>query len=343
MRLIELIDRDYGLRQDDWSKQGVTCGNKGQLTVIGYSGRTNSGSHKKYLVRCSICCQDEELFGDGVFADTKYHLLSGRTPCGCSRITFWTEDQYKILCRRACDSLGNTFIGWEGEFKGCAKTKVIQECKNHGVWNTGTINNLTSKNSNRGCPRCRIVLLNEGSIKSSTKEDSSHIKDFMDTGKFPKGTTFTRMWDLPDTYGRITNWKVGCPVCNTSVVSNVSNLKRGNIGCDCNKRDSKTAYVNIIEDNGVPVALKFGITSNINSRIYSQSRCSAYFIYNLRTFNFPNSQSCREAERACKKMFVCGILPKDEFPDGYTETTYLYNLDAIIQVFELHGGCDDEV
>lgn len=341
MKLTDIIDINYGLQQDEWSEQSLTFGNKGQLSVIGFSGQTNGARHKKYVVKCSICSLDEELFGDGVFIATKYHLASGRTPCGCSKITYWTEEQYRILCKRACESLGNIFIGWEGDFRGCVKTKVVQACPTHGQWNTGNINNLTSKHSYRGCPRCRIDLLVSGAVSALTKEDSVHITDFMATGRFPEGTKFTKRYDLPDSYGRFTNWQVDCPVCGTSEVSNASNLKRGHTCCRCSNRNPTIAYINIVLDDNNPIALKFGITNNPSMRVYTQNRQSIYTVSSMRIFYFPDTRSCKQAEIACKKECLCGILPKEEFLDGYTETTYLYNLEKIESIFRIYGGVDE--
>jgi hypothetical protein len=42
----------------------------------------------------------------------------------------------------------------------------------------------------------------------------------------------------------------------------------------------------------------------------------------------------------CKKELETGIIPKQELPDGYTETTYIYNLDKIKQIYMEYGGVE---
>ena len=43
-------------------------------------------------------------------------------------------------------------------------------------------------------------------------------------------------------------------------------------------------------------------------------------------------------QRGCRRELDCGVLSKEEFPDGYTETTWVYNLDKIVEIYERNGG-----
>jgi hypothetical protein len=69
--------------------------NDGKLVVV------DGGDKKNYVkVKCNICAEDSELFGDGMF-ETKFHGLTiGRIPCGCSKIPQWTLQQYEIRIKR---------------------------------------------------------------------------------------------------------------------------------------------------------------------------------------------------------------------------------------------------
>ena len=49
--------------QDEWSDTSPLFGETGQLKVIGWSGRLHTT--KYYLLTCSVCFDDFELFGDG--------------------------------------------------------------------------------------------------------------------------------------------------------------------------------------------------------------------------------------------------------------------------------------
>lgn len=44
------------------------------------------------------------------------------------------------------------------------------------------------------------------------------------------------------------------------------------------------------------------------------------------------------AEAECKRELVCRILSKTEMPDGWTETTYCHNIEAIEAIYIKYGG-----
>lgn len=54
----------------------------GNLTVVGWNGKYNQ--EKKYVLSCSICKEDPELFGEGLFLTMKGHIQRGCKPCGCA-------------------------------------------------------------------------------------------------------------------------------------------------------------------------------------------------------------------------------------------------------------------
>lgn len=87
--LEDLIDPEYGLQQDEWSLTRPKFGEHGQLEVIGWSGKLYT-SFKKYIVKCSICSKDSELFGEGLFCGIKANLLKS-LPCGCSTHPKWSK------------------------------------------------------------------------------------------------------------------------------------------------------------------------------------------------------------------------------------------------------------
>ena len=130
MKLKDIIRDGEYLQQDDWSLQQLAFGQDDQVKVVGWSGY--SGSAKMYIVYCSVCALDSELFGEGYFKSNKYHLVSVEAlPCGCSPAPRWTQEQYKILCKRKATELGYIFNGFVGEWKG-NRTKVSVNCKQHG-------------------------------------------------------------------------------------------------------------------------------------------------------------------------------------------------------------------
>lgn len=112
---------------------------------------------------------------------------------------------------------------------------------------------------------------------------------------------------------------------------------KGNYCRDCAIENQVYGYVHLIKDNNQPIGLKFGITNNIQNRL-SQLSKGAFELENLIICKFESSKHCREAESRCKSILECGVFNKKEFPDGYTETTFLYNLDKIMSIYKSYGG-----
>lgn len=59
---------------------------------------------------------------------------------------------------------------------------------------------------------------------------------------------------------------------------------------------------------------------------------------NIGIWEFDNSISCKKAERVLKNIMDCGVISKELFPDGHSETTHINNIDIIIKVYEEYGG-----
>lgn len=235
------IKDETELEQDEFSLSRPTFGKDNQLTVIGWKGKDKY--RKYYTIKCSKCSEDPELFGDGVFKISKGNLVRGLTPCGCSSKPYWTENQYKTLVERRCDSLGIEFCSFIGDFNG-NQTKLKLKCYNHGIWGTTTVNGLLIKKSS--CPSCGFVCSKE----ASTKEDSLHVRNFMSTGKFKEGTKFWRSERL-DTRNKVAYWNYTCPTCSADEYveaglcsgvfeGHISGLIRGILSCRCSDKPNWT-------------------------------------------------------------------------------------------------------
>ena len=98
MNLEDVIDEN-GLQQDEWSLSKPRFGEEGQLEVVGWSGR-DRGSTKWYVIKCSKCSTDKELYGEGYFKASKFNLLKPAIPCGCSRRPRLTGQQYITVAQR---------------------------------------------------------------------------------------------------------------------------------------------------------------------------------------------------------------------------------------------------
>lgn len=173
------------MQQDSWSLTKPKFGEDKQLEVIGWQSRTKSGN-KLYLVKCNVCSEDHELFGEGVYLITKGNLLRGTYPCGCSSSTKWSKDQWKILAKRQAKEQGLEFICLNSDFRGC-DTTITLECKDHGIWGTKTLDYFV--NQGTGCPACGDIR----SALASTKSDEDMINSFTLTGAFHPDTKFCRI------------------------------------------------------------------------------------------------------------------------------------------------------
>lgn len=328
MNLEDLVDQD-GLQQDEWSLTAPSFGEEGQLTVIGWSGRI--GSNKLYILKCRKCNQDSELFAGGYFKSQKTHLVKGQIPCGCAFNPKWSKDQYVTRCKRKATEIGYKFLGFVGEWKG-ANTKIRMLCGKHGEWRSGIITHLLHQGD--GCPLCKAEI----SSSSNTKPDEVMIQSFFASGAFHPDTKFSRS-SRENRLGYTPYWHVSCPECGETCDSHCGNLQRGSRPCACSKHRQQEAYINwLIDDNNTAIAIKFGIANNSAARIKQQDSKSIYTLKQHSIHQFPSVQQCKKAERECLQELECGVVLKCDMGDGYSETTYVYNLEKITEIFERNGG-----
>lgn len=328
MNLEDLVN-GKDLQQDDWSSTAPTFGCNKQLKVIAYAGKTKSGI-KSYITKCMTCSRDVELFGEGLFKSAKGALMLGKVPCGCSPKPKWSKEQFTVMCGRAAQHLGLTFVGFVGEWLG-KETKCKMHCHDHGEWVSGTITRLV--NVGNGCPGCKA----EVTRKLKMKPDTIMIASFFASGNFHPDTKFWRS-ERKNSKGCSAYWCVNCPECGQLGESLTGDLQLGQLPCACSKQRQQEAYINLVVDVDNTVAVKFGIARDSKQRIKSQYRQSTYEVCQHAVYTFPSVAACKAAERECKKELDCGVILKRDMPDGYTETTHVYNLDKIIQIYKNHGG-----
>lgn len=240
MRFEEIGVKDESeLEQDDFSLSRSTFGKDNQLMVIGWTGVLRN--HKYYVVKCSECSKDSELFGDGIFRIFKDNLKVGNLPCGCALNPKWTEDQYKIRANSTCKEKGYIFHGFAEEFKG-TMTKLKLECPKHGIWSTNCLMHLLNKGS--GCPSCHIENLKMYNI---TRSSISTPLKFMSTGKFKEGTKFWRSEKIGQK-GNLPYWFSSCPICSNDeyvkngLCSGVFESHRGELLKGCMPCRCSTSY-----------------------------------------------------------------------------------------------------
>lgn len=324
MNLEDVLDSEYGLQQDEWSLSKPRFGKENQLEVVGWSGKAIR--IKYYILKCNICSEDKELFGNGYFGSFKGSLVKGALPCGCAPSPKWTKEQYITICSRKAEDIGHTFIEFDHEWKG-AKSKIKMLCNRHGEWNSGSINTLVYMR--HGCPKCMA--------DANTKPDEVMIQSFFASGSFHPDTKFWRS-DKKNNRAQRVYWYAECPECGEIGESTSYGLQQGKRSCACSMHRQKECYINLILEKEDILAIKFGVANNSSQRIKRLSQSSLYNIKQHSVYTFPDVKACKKAERECLKELDCGILSKEEMPDGCTETTWAYNIDKIIEIYERNGG-----
>lgn len=283
-------------------------------------------SAKRYVIECLICNQDTELFGDGMFVISNKGINSGAKVCGCNRAFWWSPVQYEIRIKRIADVSGHFFLG----FKDSAvktTTKCITRCPEHGINEHATVNAILYKN----LIPC-LVCSNHNTNLSRRKEDSVVTGGFMESGCFHSETKFWR--DETDS----NYWHYLCGSCQTVSRSTLSSLRLGARSCECSNYRQKQVYINLILRFGRVIALKFGVANNSYTRLAEQNRKSVYDVKPFEVWEFPTKQLCWETEGELKRTLQCCYLSKEEFPDGWTETTWVGNLKTILQILANNGG-----
>lgn len=330
MNLEDVIDAEYGLQQDEWSLTKPRFGKENQLEVIGWSGRYKSA--KYYILKCDICSKDSELFGDGYFKNLKDNLNKGRIPCGCSQATRWTDDQLIIKINRCLDDTSSKLVCLE-DYSTRSKIKCTIYCENHGMYSGIWVTSIL--HSGKTCPTCGYE---DGAIKRCPS-DEDVIASFLETDSFPEDTKFWKS-NRTTSQGFYSYWFVNCPDCGVTAEAYVSDLRKGSKPCGCSPyKKQRQGYINaIVDKNKNNIAIKFGIANRAINRISRQRSSSIYEVINHSIWIFPSPEDCKSAEKECKDTLETSVLAKEEFQDGYTETTYVNNLDKIINIYKLFGG-----
>lgn len=189
-------------------------------------------------------------------------------------------------------------------------------------------------NQGCGCPGCKTDVISE----AKTKPDDVMIASFRKSGVFHPDTRFWKS-DRVTSQGYKSYWWVSCPECGKDGESFSSSLQQGKRPCDCNMHRQQECYINwIVDEHENAVAIKFGIARDSKQRVKQQDRQSSYEIRQYQVYSFPSVASCKKAERECKKELECGVVLKRDMPDGWTETTWSYNIGKVIDIYKRNGG-----
>lgn len=228
-----------------------------QFEGIGWDGTRDNSHTKHYSIRCNICKNDPELFGDGIYKTTRSKLMKGiGIPCGCSKNPRWTNQQWKLKVQRACDKTGNIIVNFLGD-KIQARSRVLLRCP---VDQTEWSPEVRFIVDGQSCPTCQRL--------NHRKLDEDMVTSFLDSGKFLEGTRFWRDEEKTDINGNKIFWNYTCPrcsddkfvkagLCSGVFSSSYSTLQSGNRSCRCvaprwTKDQREFTIKEIIEEENLP-------------------------------------------------------------------------------------------
>ena len=215
--------------KEDFIGKSFTTPKGGLLTVTEVTKGRFKGDHCRYILECSICSQDEELWPYGSIECYKRNLQKSRVPCGCSRNPKWGKWQHEIRIKRLALEIGYIFLGFKGNYQGNTTEIILCDATgNELIYRTIAnflANGLNIKNR---CTKDKI----------SGEKFLKRVRILNQKGYLVEGTQYRadgedRLWVI-------------CPICREDDYSKIGgfphefsasygNLKLGVIPCRCSK------------------------------------------------------------------------------------------------------------
>ena len=292
----------------------------GKLEVVGILGK--EGTATVFKVTCKKCTPDLELYPQGYFTSLKRRLINGSIPCGCSMKPDRSPEQFLILARRA--GKGRFIVhGFAEEFKG-NKTKLNLECLKDGHKWIASICAIINKG--HGCPKCAKQY------RQTPQEALSACTEVCNRlGYKPIGF----VGEYVNTDSR---FEYECPIHGRHTVM-FCNFVSKNTKCpSCalygfSPDKEASIYITKWSYNSSSF-IKFGVTNrSVISRISQQSRKTIYSPELIWSATFNNGKIPLMLENSIKNSGISiGVVDRDEFSDGFTETTSIENLDLIEEI-----------
>lgn len=281
-----------------------------------------------YKVTCSICNRDTELYGDHflICRDS----INKRTPCACSGRHTVTKEQYYIKVDRYCKENNFTFVGFsDGEFYH-KKTKVFCICNKCGFeYNNRDVSSFIRTGS---CPECRKTLQRD---RLSLKEPEVLANKICDNSKY----SFVEF--VGGYKNMFTKIKLMCPEHGEfSLVFN--DFYRRNNGCSkCAisgfDKSKKSIFYVVIWSNETYSFIKYGVS---NRTIHERIRQQGY----KTDFKPSKILLCKSFDDGIIPIYIesclkekyrgLGVVEKEIFGDGYTETIDILLVDELLSYID---------
>lgn len=180
-----------------------------------------------YLVECSVCSVDEDLWPRGSITISGGNLKERLSTCGCKIPVRWTKQQYEILVIREAERAYYNYLGIVGEYKG-KKTKIAVQCKVDGTVCKTNIDSFLSRNN-----KVKTCSISDSSLLS-------HIDFILNLGKIPRGTLFCRGKNSEYLKYKCFNCSsdayVKMGLCDGVFEANLQFLKGGGLSCRCSSQ-----------------------------------------------------------------------------------------------------------
>lgn len=207
------------------------------------------------------------------------------------------------------------------------RSKFTAICPTHGAWITDLYHHTKR---NQDCPHeeCRFSKIS--TVKAHTTED------FINKATKVHGDRYDYTNTLYDrTFKDV---KIFCRSCEREFTQKASDHLSG-CGCNlCTFEKQRQLYIfSVKDDKGNIVCIKAGRAVNYKTRLSRQKTTSNFQIELFALWETPSYEICKEAEGVVIASIQGKYLPKEDYPDGYTETKDIKHLEDIVKIFSSYG------
>lgn len=237
-----------------------------------------------------------------------------------------TQEEAELKVQQRCTYMGYEYLTFT--YTGVKSTRLIISCNIHGEWNCGYSKFIHDKS---GCPKCareytkKIRTNSYDKVLSKVKQRCKELNyTYYDFEYVDRNTKLLLKCNNPEhdswycSYNNFINVKTQCPECS-------------NVGFNSNK--PAYLYVNKIfyKDS---IYYKIGITNNYKTRLHRLNENKNSTTECLSLFYSNDGKVVKDIEHFIKYKtnIPFGILSKDDYFDGHTETFSSEYLNDIISL-----------